>query len=984
MRSRVLLHLSSLLAATSCDCDGGGDLSTVRPELAADPLSIDFGEVPLGERRTRAVSLSNTDEGVLTISRVEVDTSSGAFELESGTPTSIAPSGRSELVLAFLPSVAEASFGRISIASNDPTLPFLEIPIHGRGVLSRLSVRTSAPSCSNEPLSTSAGSVPVGESVERTIHLESRGDSPVRVLGIELEGATSPEWTLIDPPQAGQSIAPGGSLEIVARFRPADLGPERATVVIRTDASNRPVARVALCGEGADVAICATPVPLDLGRVPLGQRASRTIEIQNCGGLDTDLESLDLAESPAPDPGFALTAPSLPRALRVAASVEARVHFAPEEYGPANAFLEAKTSRGQTVTFPVTAIGVEDCELTAFPTRLVYGAVARGQTAERTALLANLGSRACTLVSLSATSTAGFSVVSPPTLPKVLGPGDAESVRVRYQPRAGGLPEEGILLAETGAGPVVVELSGNALGSGECDLEVLPAFFNFGLVSRGTAAVANVEITNVSDAECDVFDVSLDASSDPGFGGLTAFPTRLAPGDSLPIGLEYRPFRVGAASGLVAVRSSDPDEPEISVPVFGSSPAPSICVEPRNLDFGAVEQPTTQVVTLIGCGAQVTTVTDLVFSRPDAEFEFVAPRSLPFELQPGETYSLDLRYSPADAGGDTAQMAVGSDDPAEPIVYVGVTGGPSVVPVEAGRFLYYWQIPPSGGDIVRMPLQGAQIPQPYWGARTGRACAGCHTISPDGRYLAVIGEGNFELRVVDTEFDMEVVLPFTAQNANFLTWRPDPNSNPPYQFIYSDGNEMHVASVFGGYIGQVPGGNDPTMGQKMATWGSNGVIAFVRGNRDGGFGFWGPTDIMLIDERGGVAVPLAGASGNGAANYYPQFSPDGSWIVYSYSASASGTLSAGDGELRLVRPDQSGTVLTMPNANGERGATNSFPNWSRDGRYISFASKRAESLGGSWDIFIAPVDPATGEDGVAIPVPGLNTIDFEHAAQWSP
>ncbi|MBI4822390.1 MAG: choice-of-anchor D domain-containing protein [Deltaproteobacteria bacterium] len=985
MRLQRIIGLSSILAVTACDCDGGGDLSAVRPKLLVTPTQLDFGDVALGERRTSSLKLTNQAEGVLTIAGLDVDTSSGAFELESGKPTSVPPNGSVDLVLAFLPSVPAASFGSLTIASNDPDQPSLLVPIRGRGILSRVSIKTPAPSCSGESLSTSAGQVAVGDTVERRIQIESRGDSPVRVLGVSLEDSTSPEWSLEAAPVEGTEIPPGLNLELVARFSPADLGPERATLVIRTDASNRPESRIALCGEGAEVALCASPSPLSLGRVPLGHAASATLELENCGGLDTELVDVSFAETPAPAPGFSMTAPSLPRALRPLASVEARIHFTPTVFGPAEAFVKAEVSPGRSVLVPVSAIGVEDCQLSAFPGRLTFGTVLTGQSAERTALLANLGSKNCTLASLSATSTAGFSVVSAHSLPKILGPGESEPVRIQYSPRAAGLPEEGILLAETGAGPVTVDLVGNTEAAGDCDLEASPAFFNFGLVARGESSYVTIQLKNVSEALCDVYDVLLDTSSDPGFGNLLAFPRRLGPGESTPVTLEYRPFRIGAASGLVSVRSSDADTPELGVPVFGASPSPSICVDPRNLDFGSVEQPTTRTVNLIGCGSQRTTVTDLVFSIPDQEFSFVAPPVLPFDLDPGQTHALEVRYSPADAVGDTAQLAVGSDDPAEPIVYVAITGGPSIVPVEAGRYLYYWEIPNNGsGDIVRMPLQGAQIPQPYWGSRTGRACAGCHTISSDGRYLAVIGEGNFELRVVDTEFDVEVVLPFQASNANFITWRPNPNSNPPYQFIYSDGDRLHVGSVFGGYLGELPGANDPTRGQKMATWGPNGVIAFVRGEIGGGFGFWGPCDIMMIDERGGVPVPLAGASGNGAANYYPQFSPDGNWLVYAYSPSAQGTMSSMDGHIQLVASDQSGNVLTLPNLNGEAGATNSFPNWSKDGRFISFASKRDASLARSWDIFFAPIDPSTGVDGPAIPLPGVNTDGFEHAAQWSP
>ena len=38
--------------------------------------------------------------------------------------------------------------------------------------------------------------------------------------------------------------------------------------------------------------------------------------------------------------------------------------------------------------------------------------------------------------------------------------------------------------------------------------------------------------------------------------------------------------------------------------------------------------------------------------------------------------------------------------------------------------------------------------------------------------------------------------------------------------------------------------------------------------------------IPFADGKGGTAVPLPGASGDGMSNFFPKYSPDGKWIVF--------------------------------------------------------------------------------------------------------
>jgi Tol biopolymer transport system component len=112
------------------------------------------------------------------------------------------------------------------------------------------------------------------------------------------------------------------------------------------------------------------------------------------------------------------------------------------------------------------------------------------------------------------------------------------------------------------------------------------------------------------------------------------------------------------------------------------------------------------------------------------------------------------------------------------------------------------------------------------------------------------------------------------------------------------------------------------------------------------------------------------------------YSPNSRWIAITQSRSAQSTIAATDATLKLIRSDGSGLVLDLATLNAGGGA-NSFPNWSRDGAFLSFSSNRSGGQG-DWDIYVAPIDPITGADSAARNLVEANTSAFEHSAQWSP
>jgi hypothetical protein len=579
-------------------------------------------------------------------------------------------------------------------------------------------------------------------------------------------------------------------------------------------------------------------------------------------------------------------------------------------------------------------------------------------------------------------------------LPSTIEAGDTKTLAIEFAPLSEG-PWEGTLTVETDdeLGTHEVQLRGNGVRPPDpppaCQLTVMPASVQYPPVQLGSSAEQTVTISNPSMAECTLSRLEITGAGAIDFSLLAANPGALAPGASAAIGVRFTRSMTGDQPAFLEVESNDQTTPVHRIPLLVGDTRPGFCVMPTAIHFGVTSGATTREIMLIACGDHDVNVTALDFTAANPEVRIVSPPALPLLLTAGASESLTIEYAPQDQVEDLAILTVRSDDPLVPSVQVEVTGSPDIVPEDVGRFLYYWQVDGNNmSNIVRVPLQGGGAAVNYWGQSTGQTgCPGCHQVSRDGRYVAIVEIELLQtMYVIDTMTDTKIDLPLQLRFATSVSFRPDVNSTPPYQFVAGVNGNLRLGSVTGGYLGDLAGGADPNLFEAMPAWGPDGEIAFVRGEGDPlvpGFGFIGAAELVVVPEAGGTATPLPGASGNGWGNYYPAYSPNGRWISFTQSRAGGSTYAAADAQVRLVAADRSGTTHDLPVINGASGST-SFPTWSRDGSYLSISSDRAGGVG-DWDIYIAPIDQTTGmELGPPTNLSSANTAGFEHAAQWSP
>ncbi len=172
----------------------------------------------------------------------------------------------------------------------------------------------------------------------------------------------------------------------------------------------------------------------------------------------------------------------------------------------------------------------------------------------------------------------------------------------------------------------------------------------------------------------------------------------------------------------------------------------------------------------------------------------------------------------------------------------------------------------------------------------------------------------------------------------------------------------------------LPGADDPKFVQTDGVWSPDGkYIVFARAEAKAPRERGQPAALHALDEyetqikydlyripfndgKGGVAEPIAGASGNGMSNNFPKVSPDGRWIVFVQCKN--GQLMRPDSQLYIV-PASGGAARRM---RANTSLMNSWHSFSPNGRWMVFSSKARSPY---TQMYLTHID-ADGNDSPAI------------------
>ncbi len=252
------------------------------PRAAFSPLpqvGLNFGNLELGQRHTLDLTVLNQGQADLSLQKVEI--TGGAFSVswDSTQTAPLPPEQRQTVPIAFRPRYEGRASGTLTVATNDPTSPQVDILLEGTAQQSPPQIEI----VNRE--GTNFGNVAIGKHKRDYLVLGNRGGTPFKV-NLDFQGEAHSEFELESP---SLLLQPGEFAKVELLFRPREIGNRRARLLIGTEAGAR---QLDLHGVGNFFEL--SPTALDFDRVVVGKSNTIQSEIANLGNADftiTDVTS---------------------------------------------------------------------------------------------------------------------------------------------------------------------------------------------------------------------------------------------------------------------------------------------------------------------------------------------------------------------------------------------------------------------------------------------------------------------------------------------------------------------------------------------------------------------------------------------------------------------------------------------------------------------------------------------------------------------
>ncbi|MCA9521507.1 MAG: choice-of-anchor D domain-containing protein, partial [Myxococcales bacterium] len=411
--------------------------------LIVDPTPIDFGEVPSGQSKELEVRVFNLGTDTVVVTRLELTSNTSTdFTILTmpSLPIAIPSKTNITLSLKYTPTKGGQDTGSLSVISNDPNNPELNVLILGT---------EPGPEIQVAPGIIDFGAVEINKSKNVSVSIKNIGTQDLVISNASLSIDTPKSVTIVNPPSGALTIKPSETSTLELQFAPTTVEELQGTLVLDSNDFDEPRLQVKIKGHTAAPRLQVVPPSIDLGLVAQGLTKTGTVTLFNAGELPLDVSSVTLVNPTAPtelsiveNNAFGPTSSTpTPGTLQPGQSVQVDVSFTNNggSSGSETATLRVAsndpTAAEIDVPVKVTRGGQPNCEIALVPEVLNFGIVPRGSFKDLPVNIYNKGSGFCTFKSAKISAGNGFKVVGvPPATPEGLAPGSLTPVTVRFTP----------------------------------------------------------------------------------------------------------------------------------------------------------------------------------------------------------------------------------------------------------------------------------------------------------------------------------------------------------------------------------------------------------------------------------------------------------------------------------------------------------------------------------------------------------------------
>ncbi len=379
------------------------------------PGPVTFPDTCVGAVRTATLSVCNTGKGDLEVDPITSSNPRFAVTVPtSGYPVVISPDFCFPFRVTFTPAGPGAQAATLTVPSNDPVNPSVEVQANGRGIEQNLATVMAD--------NGSFGDVCRESFKDLTLAISNSGGCDLTVTGI---ASSSPVEFAVPAVMAFPLvIGPVDSLQVPIRFAPTILGMRNATITISSDDPDTPSKQVAVSGNAppGDVRVTGST---DLGAVCASTPAEKTLSVCNVGACNLAVTSVGF-DPPCAD--FTLVNNPFPATVSPDSCRQVVIRFTPTSAGPKVCTVVITTDdpdtpvlvKEVTANTPVPMIDMPPDQ--GFPPTVIQSVGACSSAGQFP--VSNTGSCNLTITGFAITDNGDeFSLAGLPSFPIILEPG---------------------------------------------------------------------------------------------------------------------------------------------------------------------------------------------------------------------------------------------------------------------------------------------------------------------------------------------------------------------------------------------------------------------------------------------------------------------------------------------------------------------------------------------------------------------------------
>jgi outer membrane protein assembly factor BamB len=604
-----------------------------RPEIEVAPLALEFGKI-CSEGQLYAV-IANIGDGALQVDSLVF--SNAAFSTDHAGSFSVAAGERDTIRIRCALAAGGEATGTLSIFSDDPNEKSVAVELRGSGGfadvagLNEVDFGTVAvQACAG--LSTAA---------VQTYVIRNEGSCDLRIDSLSTWG----DFSIVSP-NVPQYIAAGGILEVSLKFTPLATGDHVGTLRVVSNDPDERVLVIALRGRGAASSdIVVAPDTLDFGSVAVGTKKDAALNIRNLGSAPLNVSRLEISS-----PRFTTASQQFELTCKQDSAVT--ITFAPDSMGVFTATLAIASND------PDEAIA--QIVLRGGGTKLVHPLIAAdslayhfppiclGSLDSLSAVITNNGNVILRVDSVRVASNRQIFFVDAAGF--ALGVRQSKTLAVFFKPAARGQYATSLQFFSNAANGRLFEVGLRGAGSAP-EIAGL-AQLNFAPTKLDSSRRETYLVNNAGDCALRVTNVSIEGAQANEFKILDAGATIIAPQESSPVILEFKPSVSSARQAILVITSSDPARPRFEVALNGNGNGlPGKLAGPNAIGFGeaCIDESVTRECTLTNTGQSDLTITRLATGRGEF-FQISGSVPLPKRLAPQQALVIPLAFAPKRLG----------------------------------------------------------------------------------------------------------------------------------------------------------------------------------------------------------------------------------------------------------------------------------------------------------------------------------------------